>query len=308
MKVAFLGLGAIGAPMARHLARPGFTLAVWTRTRATAERFAAGLPDVRVAATPADAARGADVVMTCLPTSREVEALLDGADGLLAGLAKGATFADCTSGDPATSRRIAARLAERGVGFIDAPVSGGVAGAEKGALTVMVGGDAATLERARPALACFGSNIVHCGDVGAGDAVKAVNNALLAVHLWSAGEGLATLTKAGVDPAVALQVINASSGRSNSSMNLFPERVLSRAFPRTFRLALLDKDVAIAADMARAERVPSPLLQLTAELFRAAHHAQGEEADHVEAVREIERAAGVEIAPRARAGDEGRGA
>ena len=299
MKVAFLGLGAIGAPMARHLARPGFTLTVWNRTRATADRFAAGVPGVRVAATPADAARDVEVVVTCLPSSREVEQIMDGADGLLAGLATGATLADCTSGDPATSRRLSARLAERGVGFVDAPVSGGVAGAEKGALTVMVGGDAATLERVRPVLECFGSTIVHCGATGAGDAVKAVNNALLAVHLWATGEGLATLVKAGVDPTVALQVINASSGRSNASMNLFPERVLTRAFPRTFRLALLDKDVAIAADLARAERVPSPLLQLTAELFRAAHHAQGEDADHVEAVREIERAAGVEIGTRA---------
>jgi 3-hydroxyisobutyrate dehydrogenase len=147
----------------------------------------------------------------------------------------------------------------------------------------------------RSALACFAANIVHCGPVGSGDAVKAVNNALLAVHIWSAAEGLAALVKSGVDPAIALGVINTSSGRSNASMNLFPERVLSGAFPRTFRLALLDKDVAIAADIARAERVPSPLLQLTAELFRAAHHAQGEAADHVEAVKEVERSAGVEI-------------
>lgn len=295
MNVAFLGLGAIGAPMARHLARPGNTVALWNRTRATAERVAAGMADARVASTPADAARGADVVITCLPTSREVEALLDGDDGILAGLAPGAILCDCTSGDPISSRRIASRLAALGIGFIDAPVSGGVAGAEKGQLTVMVGGDAATLERARPALACFGANIVHCGHVGAGHAVKAVNNALLAVHIWSTAEGLAALAKAGIDPAVALGVINASSGRSNASMNLFPERVLTGAFPRTFRLALLDKDAAIAADLARAERVPSPMLQLAAELFRAAGHAQGDEADHVEAVKEVERSARVEI-------------
>ena len=294
MNVAFLGLGAIGLPMARHLARPGNSVAFWNRTRATAERAVEGLPDTRVADTPADAARGADVVITCLPTSREVEALLEGEHGLLAGMQRGAILADCTSGDPITSRRMATRLAALGIGFIDAPVSGGVVGAEKAQLTVMVGGDAAMLERARPALACFGSNIVHCGHVGAGDAVKAVNNALLAVHIWSTAEGLATLTKAGVDPAIALGVINTSSGRSNTSMNLFPERVLTGAFPRTFRLALLDKDVGIAAELARAERVPSPLLQLTAELFRAAHHAQGEAADHVEAVREVERSAGVE--------------
>ncbi len=147
----------------------------------------------------------------------------------------------------------------------------------------------------RPVLERFGEKIVHCGGVGAGDAVKAVNNALLAAHIWCTAEGLAALAKFGVDPTAALDVINSSSGRSNSSLNLFPERVLSRAFPRTFRLALLDKDVAIAADLARAERVPSPLLQLTAELVRLAHASLGEEADHVEAVRLVEQWAGVEI-------------
>jgi 3-hydroxyisobutyrate dehydrogenase len=293
-RVAFLGLGAIGAPMARQLAGRSFELAVWNRTAEKAQRVAeAG--KVRVAATPADAARGADVVITCLPTSREVEALLDGPDGLEAGLAAGAVLVDCTSGDPATSRRIAARLAARGVDFLDAPVSGGVVGAEKGALTVMAGGDAAVLERVRPVLEAFGQKIVHCGDVGAGDAVKAVNNALLAMHIWGTAEGLTALAKAGVRADVALDVINGSSGRSNASMNLFPDRVLTRAFPRTFRLALLDKDVNIAAELARETRTPSPLIQLTAEMFRLAHHALGEEADHVEAARVIEQWAGAEI-------------
>jgi 3-hydroxyisobutyrate dehydrogenase len=159
----------------------------------------------------------------------------------------------------------------------------------------MVGGDAAVLERARPVLEAFGRRVVHCGPVGAGDAVKAVNNALLAVHLWSAAEGLAALVRQGVDPAVALDVVNASSGRSNASENLIPQRVLTGAFPRTFRLALLDKDVGIAAGVARDQRVPAPLLQLTAELFRLAHHELGEEADHVEAVKVVERWADVEI-------------
>lgn len=293
VRVSFLGLGAIGAPMARHLARAG-TLCVWNRTAARAAAFAAAHGATH-AATPAAAARNADVVVTCFPVSADVEALLDGPDGLLAGLRPGTTLVDCTSGDPATSRRIAGRLAERGIGFLDAPVSGGVAGAEAGTLTVMVGGDAVILERVRPVLAVFGQRIVHCGPVGSGDAVKAVNNALLALHIWSTAEGLLALRKAGVDPAMALDVINASSGRSNASMNLFPERVLTGAFPRTFRLALLDKDVGIAADFVREQRVPAPALQLTAELFRAAHAALGEEADHVEVVRWIERLAGAEI-------------
>lgn len=292
--IAFLGLGAIGAPMAQHLPAHGFDLIVWNRTRERAERLAKSVR-ASVAQTPAEAARASDVVITCLPTSHEVEALLDGDDGLLAGLRRGATLVDCTSGDPATSRRIAARLRQRGVAFVDAPVSGGKRGAEEGTLTVMCGGDVAVVERVRPVLSAFGKHIVHCGDVGAGDMVKAVNQALLAIHIWATGEGLATLAKSGVDTHVALEVINASSGRSNTSMNLFPERVLSRAFPRTFRLALLDKDLRIAADIARDVGVPSPLTQLASELFRAARAELGDEADHVEAVRVIERRAGVEI-------------
>ena len=291
---AFLGLGAIGAPMARHLAAPDFSLAVWNRTSATAAKFA-GANKARHARTPADAARGAAIVITCLPTSREVAALLDGPDGLLGAMSKGSILVDCTSGDPATSRQIAARLAEKGIGFLDAPVSGGVSGAEAGKLTVMVGGDAAVLEKAMPALKTFGEKIVHCGPVGAGHAVKAVNQALLAVHIWSLGEGMLALSKAGVSPQVALDVINASSGRSNSSMNLFPQRVIGRAFPRTFKLALIDKDVRIAAQFLREQNVPSPVTQLTAELFAAAHLELGEDADHVEAVKVIERTGGAEI-------------
>jgi 3-hydroxyisobutyrate dehydrogenase len=294
--VAFLGLGAIGRPMAVRLARAsGLTLSVWNRTPERAESFGRE-HGARVAASPADAARGAKVVITCFPVSADVESVLDGEDGLIAGMKVGATLVDCTSGDPTTSRRLASRLKEQGFGFLDAPVSGGTSGAEQGTLTVMVGGDAALLETVRPVLEAFGKKIVHCGPVGSGDALKAVNNALLAVHLWSAAEGLAALSKAGVKAEVALDVINASSGRSNASMNLFPERVLTRAFPRTFRLALLDKDVGIAAGVAREQRVPAPLLQLTADLFRIAHTALGEEADHVEAVRIVEQWAAQEIA------------
>lgn len=281
---AFLGLGAIGTPMARHLAARFPGTKVWNRTAAKAAAFATAHGAVH-AATPAEAARGADVVITCFPISRDVEALLDGPDGLLAGLAPGSTLVDCTSGDPATSQRMAARLAEHGIGFLDAPVSGGVVGAEAAALTVMIGGDATVLERVRPALDAFGKRIVHCGPVGAGDAVKAVNNALLAQHIIGTAEGLMALEKAGVDPALALDVINNSSGRSNASMNLFPERVLTKAYPRTFRLALLDKDVGIALQVARDAGVAAPLLELASARYRDAHAAMGEEADHVEIVK-----------------------
>ena len=295
MKTAFLGLGAIGRPMAARVAAAGLPLTVWNRTSSRAEEFARD-GRATVAATPSEAVREADVVITCLSNSPDVASLIDGPDGLLASMRRGSTLVDCTSGEPATSRQIAARLAERGIDFLDAPVSGGVGGAEKGVLTIMVGGSSAVLERVRPVLATFGQKIVHCGDIGAGHTVKAMNQALLAIHIWSAGEALVTLVKEGVRPSVALDVINASSGRSNSSMNLFPERVLTRAFPRTFRLALIDKDIGIAARVARENAVPAPVMQLTADLFKIAHGALGEAADHVEAVKVIEQWAGTEIA------------
>ncbi|HWZ61247.1 MAG TPA: NAD(P)-dependent oxidoreductase [Gemmatimonadaceae bacterium] len=289
-RIAFLGLGDIGAPMAGHLAA-AFELTVWNRTPARATAFVSA-HRAQAAPTAAEAVRGAAVVASCLSTSSDVEAVVGAA---ASGLAADTIWVDFTSGDPATSQRIAARLAELGVPFLDAPVSGGTAGAQQGTLTIMLGGDPIVIERVRPVLNAVGKKIVHCGPIGAGDAVKAVNNALLAVNLWSAGEGLAALKKAGVSSAVALDVINASSGRSNATMTLIPERVASRAFPRTFRLALLDKDVGIAAQVARDQKVPSPLLQLTAELMRLAHVTLGEVADHAEAVKVIETWAGVEI-------------
>jgi 3-hydroxyisobutyrate dehydrogenase len=268
---------------------------VWNRTRAKADAFAAAHATA-IADTPAEAARGKDIVITCLPSSHEVEEVVFGKHGLAEGMASGAILVDCTSGDPMASRRIADRLqTHRSVSFIDAPVSGGVSGAEQGKLTVMCGGDVVVLERVRPVLASFGSKIVSCGGVGAGHAIKAVNNTLLAIHIWSTAEGLAMLEKFGVDPAIALDVINASSGRSNTSEHLFPERVLTGAFPNTFRLALLDKDVRIAAHLARETRTPAELFELTSKLFIDAHMRLGDEADHVEAVRIVERRAGVEI-------------
>jgi 3-hydroxyisobutyrate dehydrogenase len=291
MRISFLGLGDIGSPMAARLA-PAFDLTVWNRTTSKATAFAA-THHVRVAASVADAVTGAAVVATCLPTSGDVASLLDLA---VPALDRGAVWVDFTSGDPAGSRRIAARLAGAGVEYIDAPVSGGTSGAESGTLTIMCGGDPAVLDRVRPVLTAVGQKIVHCGPIGSGAAVKAVNNALLAVHLLSTAEGLVALKRAGVAPAVALDVINASSGRSNASMNLIPQRVLTRAFPRTFRLSLLDKDVGIAATVARDQQAPAPILQLTAEMIRIAHNELGDAADHAEAVKLIERWSGVELA------------
>jgi len=293
MHIAFLGLGAIGRPMAVRVAERHRTV-LWNRTTERAAELARET-GARLAETPRDAVTDADVVMTCLPTSAEVESLLDGPDGLIAGMRKDALLADCTSGDPASSRRIAARLAREGIAFVDAPVSGGTNGAEAGTLTVMVGGTEADYERARPALAAFGRTIVHMGPVGAGHAMKSVNNALLAVNILAVAEGIAALVKAGVPARTALEVLNVSSGRSFVSETLVPERVLTGAFPNTFRLALLQKDAGIAAQLLRDTGVEGPMLELAYRLYGEARRTLGENADYLEAIRLIERQAGVEI-------------
>ena len=159
----------------------------------------------------------------------------------------------------------------------------------------MWGGETTVFERVRPVIESFGKKIVHAGPVGSGDALKAVNNALLAVHILSTAEGLAILAKAGVDPKVALDVINASSGRSNTSENLIPQRVITRAFPRTFRLALLEKDIGIASVLSDDLGAKTPLIALTAERFHEAREKLGERADHVEAVKIVEEENGVEL-------------
>ena len=279
--------------MAAHLARRG-PLVVWNRTAERAREFAVA-HGATAAATPREAATAAGAVLTCLPSSREVEALLDGPEGLLAGLEPGALLLDCTSGDPAGSRRIAARLAERGIAFADAPVSGGTNGAQAGTLTVMVGADTETFQRARPILEAFGRRIDHVGPVGAGDAVKAINQALLGLNILALGEGLAALVKAGVNPRTALGVINASSGRSFVSEVLVPDRVLSGLWPRTFRLSLLAKDVGIAEELLAETGVPGPVVEIAGRVLRAARAELGEAADYLDPIHLTERRAGVEI-------------
>jgi 3-hydroxyisobutyrate dehydrogenase len=295
MKIAFLGLGDIGKPIAHHIAASAHTLVVWNRTAAKATEFAESHRGVAVAESPAAAVEECDVVITCLPSSVEVEELLHRTDGMLSSLKMGSILLDCTSGDPETSRDIAAELASRGVDFVDAPVSGGTIAAVEARLTVMCGGSKDAFSRVKPIIELFGKKIVYCGPVGAGHTVKAVNQALLAVHILATAEALVAAGKAGVNPAVALEVINASSGRSNSSENLIPARALTREFPRTFRLALLDKDIDIAARLAESVGVSAPIIELAARLTHEAREMLGEEVDHVEAVRLVEKKGGAEI-------------
>ena len=289
-RVGFIGLGAIGRPIARHVARR-FGAIVWNRTTERARAFAAET-GATMASSPTELVQAVEVVVTCLPTSREVRALVD---ATVSAWRSGHLLLDVTSGDPATSREIAATLASRGAALVDAPVSGGTVGAEAGKLTVMMGGEAGAVERARLIVESFAATIVHVGPVGAGHAVKAINNALLAVSIQAAGEGLAALVKLGVPATKALEVINASSGRSNVTENLVPQRVVTRAWPRTFRLALLDKDVGIALDVLKQTGVPFEAIGMAKRVFEAGRRELGEEADHVELIKVIERQAGVEI-------------
>ena len=289
MRIAYLGLGAMGRPMAAHLAG-SLDTRVWNRTTSVANDHARahGSSAVEELRDLADA----DVVCSCLPTTAEVDAV---ARVLAPDLAEGTIWLDHTSGDPQQSRDLADYLAAEGVSYLDAPVSGGTNGAEAGTLTIMVGGDADALGQVGPVLDAVAARVVHVGPTGAGMAVKAVNNALLAASLWAAAEGFAALERAGVPTSVALEVVNASSGRSNATENLFPQRVVTRAFPNTFALPLLAKDVGLARATLDAAEVEAPLLHLVDRLTAHAADALGADVDHTELVRMVERAAGVEL-------------
>jgi 3-hydroxyisobutyrate dehydrogenase len=288
MNVSFLGLGLMGYPMAGHLAKT-FSTTVWTRNLEKAERHTAEFGS-RLAGTPEEAAN-ADILFTCFPTSKEV---LEIAPRLLERAKSGLIWVDCTSGDPSSARSLAAMLNASQMHFLDAPVSGGVKGAINGQLTTMIGGEASVLETARPALETFAAKIVHVGGSGAGMAVKAANQALLGVNILALTEVLLGLEKQGVSSRSALEVINASSGRSNVSQNLFPERVLGRAFPNTFALALMTKDVRIAAQSLREQGIPAPIVGLTENLLEIALRQLGD-VDHVAAAQMLEAWSGMEL-------------
>ena len=260
--VAFIGLGAMGYRMAAHLPKHFEKVYVWNRNFSKAEQHATeyGTTAVELAQ-----AVQADVIFSCLPTSADVEALIDGVE-----IKSGAIWIDCTSGVPDAARRLAEKLKIQNIDFLDAPVSGQTIGAENATLTVMVGGDVNAFERAYPAMAAVGKLIQHVGDSGAGFAVKAINNMLLAVNLWSVAEGFTTLKAHGVNLNAALNCINASSGKSLVTENIFPQRVLSREFPCTFALPLLAKDTGIALDLVHDAKLPAPILALTQSLIQAA--------------------------------------
>jgi len=275
--VAFIGLGAMGYRMAAHLPKHFETVFVWNRNFAKAEQHATEYGTLAVALQ--DAVQ-ADIIFSCLPTSQDVEALISGLE-----LKAGSIWIDCTSGVPESAKNLAAALGTQQVSFLDAPVSGQTIGAENATLTVMVGGQAEAFEKALPALQAVGKLIKHVGDSGAGFAVKAVNNMLLAVNLCSVAEGFTTLKAHGVNLGEALDCINASSGKSGVTETVLPQRVLNRSFPLTFALPLLAKDTGIALDLVRDAKLSAPVIALTQSLIQAASDLSPAESDFSTAVK-----------------------
>ncbi|MQW91284.1 NAD-binding protein [Acinetobacter wanghuae] len=278
--VAFIGLGAMGYRMAAHLPQHFDTVMVWNRNFAKAEQHAA---EYATHAVSLEAAAQADIIFSCLPTSADVEQLIQTLD-----IKKGAIWVDCTSGVPDSAKKLAQDLAEKDVTFLDAPVSGQTIGAENGTLTVMVGGDIKAFEKALPAMQAFGGLIKHVGESGAGFAVKAVNNMLMAVNLCAVAEGFTTLKAHGVDLTEALDCINASSGKSMVTETVLPQRILNRSFPLTFALPLLAKDSGIAVDLAREAKLSTPVLSIAQNMIQAASALSDKESDFSSAVKMYE--------------------
>ncbi len=277
--VAFIGLGAMGFRMAAHLPKHFDTVYVWNRSFNKAEQHAA---EYGTQAVTLEQAVQADVIFSCLPTSADVERLLENLS-----LKSGSVWVDCTSGVPDSAQKLAVQLAKHGVIFLDAPVSGQTIGADNGTLTVMVGGNAEGYEKALPAMQAFGKLIKHVGESGAGFAVKAVNNMLMAVNLCAVAEGFTTLKAHGVNLHEALDCINASSGKSMVTETVLPQRILNRSFPVTFALPLLAKDTGIAIDLAREAKLSAPVLSLTQNLIQAASDLSDKNSDFSSAVKII---------------------
>jgi 3-hydroxyisobutyrate dehydrogenase len=261
--VAFLGLGTMGAAMTANLSRAGFAVTAWNRTPGRAPE----LEDlgVAMAATAREAVASADVVVVCVSDTPDVEAVLFGDDGVVAGARPGTLIVDCSTIAPSGSWGFAARLRERDLAMIDAPVSGGSEGARNATLTIFVGGDADDVERARPVLAALGRTITHVGPIGAGQAVKAVNQVILAGAYLGVAEGIVLAIKAGLDVE---QVVAALGGGAAQSWVLANRsgRMIENDYPLGFKVALHRKDLAIALELAAQLGAVLPVSALAAQL------------------------------------------
>jgi 3-hydroxyisobutyrate dehydrogenase len=285
-RIGFIGLGNMGAPMARRLVDAGYELVVTDAVPEAVERFAAGSKCER-AASPQSIGERCRVVITMLPNGQIVREVLLGANGLAPRLAPGSVAIDMSSSSPIGTRELSADLATIGIALVDAPVSGGVKKAADGMLAIMVGGEAEPVTRARPILEAMGK-VFATGPSGSGHAMKALNNFLSAANLAIAAEAVIAGQRFGLDPATMISILNASTGRNTGTDSKFPNNVLPRTFNSGFALGLMAKDLRLALEVARSSGAPAGLLEKTAQMWAAAEQQLGGTADNTEVVKYLE--------------------
>ncbi|MGZ5086426.1 MAG: 3-hydroxyisobutyrate dehydrogenase [Usitatibacter sp.] len=272
MKIGFIGLGHMGNPMARNLLKNGHALKVYDVVPDLVKKLAA--EGCEVATSAADCAKGVELVVTMLPSSPHVRSVYLGEYGVLKGAAPGTPLIDSSTIDPLTAREVAMDAKARGCPRVDAPVSGGVGGAEAGTLTFMVGGEARDYEAAKPVLQAMGNNIVHCGGIGNGQVAKICNNMMLAIEMIATAEGMTLAAKLGMDPKVFAAIVNTSSGRcwSSDTYNPYPgvlENVpASRAYAGGFGSDLMLKDLTLVTDAAKNAKQPVMLGALAQQIYQ----------------------------------------
>ena len=287
-RIAFAGIGNMGWPMAANLVKAGFDVTVCDVVPGRAASFATET-GAKAAATPAEAAAGADCVVIIVPTSKQVG---EAVEAMLPSLKPGMLVIDMTSGQPGRTREIAAMLEGHGVPMIDCPVSGGVPRAKSGQLAIMVGGPDAEIDRAEPVLKAMGTSVYRCGDIGAGQAMKALNNLVSAGGYLIGIEALLIGQRFGLDPTTMVDVLNASSGMNNSTQKKFKEYVLSRRFDAGFGLDLMVKDLSIALEVGRDTTTPAPFSALCREMWLAAATTLGPGVDHTAVAKMLEQMTG----------------
>lgn len=292
-RIGWIGLGKMGRPMALNLLKAGYPLVVHNRSQAPVEALVAA--GAARAGSAREVAERCDVLFTSLPLPATVEEVLLGPDGARDGARSGQLWIDTSTVDPGTSRRVAAAVAPLGVAFLDAPVSGGVAGAEAATLTFMVGGDPAALERARPILLALGKTIFHVGPAGAGSVCKLLNQMLAAVNLAAACEAAVLGTRLGIDPQVFYQVVSASSGNSRMLAWAMPDSIFTGNFAPRFSINLMYKDVSLATQMGREHGVRLLLGAMAHQVFEEARAAGFGEQDIAAVIRPLEQLSGVEV-------------
>jgi 3-hydroxyisobutyrate dehydrogenase len=294
MKVAFLGLGIMGSRQAANLARAGHELTVYNRTREKADAWAAEHGGT-VAATPREAATEAEVLFTMVVDGPQVqEVLLEGPDAAVHGAREGAVFVDMSTIAPSQTKAIGARLAERGIAFVDAPVTGSAPRAEDGTLTIMAGGAAADVERVRPLLEAMGRLVVHVGDLGQGEMVKLINNAVAAINAATVAQALVAGRATGVDLEALVQVMGAGSGGS-MMLDLKAGPMREHDFSTLFKLEHMLKDLRLCLDETQAAGVPFPAAATARDLYAAGMGRGLGEQDFAAVLEVLEGLAGVRL-------------